>query len=278
MAPVIFKDVSKKAKDLLDKDFVTNHEFEIKNSTTNGIDFKTNGKRNGTGFNLDFEVEYTDKPAGLKVKEKLNQAGELTLDVELSNKLVDGLKVNVESVTSSGAPKAIKATGQFANKQTATVVSVDLQKYTVEASSVLAYENFLVGARTTFDTAKGGINGADAVASYAAKDTTVTAGLNASEEVVASFVHNLSAADATLVGSASYNLNSKASKFTVGGVYKSGPDSSLKGKIDQAGALSLLYSQKVNANLTLGLGTQISTSKLGGPDSQQVGVSFKYSS
>jgi len=278
MAPVIYKDVSKKAKDLLEKDFISTHSFEIKNTTTNGIDFKTEGKRANTGFNLDFEIEYTDKPAGLKVKEKLNQSGDLTLDVELSNKIVDGLKVNVESVTTSGAPKSIKATAEFKNKQTATVVSVDLNKLTIDASSVIAYESFLIGAKTTFDTGKGGLNGADCIASYSTKDTTVTAGLNASEEVTGSFVHALSATEATVFGSGSYNLTTKASKFAVGGVYKSGADSSLKTKVDQTGTLSLLYTQKMNANLTLGLGTVISTSKLGGPNSQDVGVSFKYSS
>jgi len=277
MAPVIYKDVSKKAKDLLEKDFVSTHSFEIKNSTTNGIDFKTEGKRNGTGFNLDFEVEYTDKPAGLKVKEKLNQAGDLTLDVELSNKVVDGLKVNVESVTSSGYPKAIKATAQYSNKQSSTVVSVDLQKVNVEASSVIAYENFLVGAKTTFDTAKGSIGSADVVASYANKDTIVTVGLNNYEEATGSFFHNLSNVDATVVGNVSYNVNSKASKFSVGGLYKSGADSSIKGKVDHQGNLSLLYTQKMNQNLTLGLGTVINTSKLGGQQSQEVGVNFKYS-
>jgi len=260
---------------LLEKDFVSAHSFELKNSTA-GVDFKTEGKRNGTGFNLDFEVEYNDKPAGLKVKEKLSNSGDLTLDVELSNKIVDGLKVNVESVTTSGAPKSIKATAQFANKQTATVVSVDLQKFVVDASSVLSYNDFLIGAKTTFDP-KTGVNGADCIASYSANGTTVTAGLNASEEVTGSFVHALANKETTVFGSAAYNVNSKNSKFAVGFV-KAGADSSIKGKVDQTGSLSLLYTQKMNANLTLGLGTVIATSKLGGPNSQDVGVSFKYSS
>lgn len=277
MAPVIYKDVSKKAKDLLEKDFVSAHAFELKNSTTSGIDFKTEGKRNGSGFNLDFEVEYNDKPAGLKIKEKLSNSGDLTLDVEISNKIVDGLKVNVESVTTSGAPKSIKATAQFSNKQTATVVALDFQKLTVDASSVLSYNDFLVGAKATFDTSKGGINGADCIASYSAKGTTVTLGLNASEEVTGSFVHSLANAETTLFGSASYNTKSSNSKFAVG-FQKNAGDSSIKGKVDQAGSLSLLYSQKMNANLTLGLGTVISTSKLGQSGSQDVGVNFKYSS
>jgi len=279
MSPVLFKDVSKKANDILKKEFVSNHEFEIKNKTTNGLEFTTTGKRNGTGFDIDFEVEYNDKPAGLKVKEKLNNDKDMTLEVSLANKIVDGLKVGVESVTTTGKPKSINATLEFANKSSSSQVVVDLQKLVVDASTVVAYENFLVGAKTQFDANKGSINGADCVASYSSKDFTVTAGVNSGkEEVTGTYVYRLSNVDATLAGSYTFKTSNSSSTFAVGGAYKCDNNSCVKAKVESNGVLSLLYSQKMNENLTLGLGTSIKTSQLGGAGSQDVGVSLKYSS
>jgi len=284
MAPVFFKDVSKKANDLLKKDFVGNHEFEIKNKTTNGLEFTTAGKRNGVGFDIDFEVEYNDKPAGLKVKEKLNKDQDMTLEVSLANRVVDGLKVGVESVTTKGKPKTINAKLEFTNKNSSSEVVVDLQKLSVDASTVVGYENVLAGAKTHFDANKGSFGGADCVASYSGADMTITAGVNTGKDdstsVTGTYVYNLAsvAKDATLAGSYTYNLKTSASSFSVGGLYKCDANSSVKAKIESNGLLSLVYSQKMNNNLTLGLGTNIKTSQLGGAESQEVGVSLKYSS
>jgi voltage-dependent anion channel protein 2 len=279
MAPPVFKDVGKKARDTLKKDFVSEHEVEAKVATTNGLTFTTIGKRNGTGFDLDFEAEYNDKPAGFCVKEKLSSSNDMTLEVSLSNKIVDGMKVSVESVTNTGAPKSIKAGIEYCNKNTATVVTADLQKLTFDASTVFAYENFLVGAKTVFDSNKGSINGADCVAQFSSKDFTVSAGVNSStDEVAATYVHNLSNVDATVAGTYTFNTSKGTNTFAVGGVYKCDKTSSVKAKIESSGNLSLLYQQKMNNNLTLGLGTTIKTSQLGAANSQSLGVSLKYNS
>jgi len=47
--------------------------------------------------------------------------------------------------------------------------------------------------------------------------------------------------------------------------------------MESSGRLGLVYTQKMNDNLTLGLGTCINTSQLGNSNSQDVGVSLKYS-
>lgn len=279
MAPVVYKDVSKKAKDLLEKDFVSGQSFEVKNKTSNGLEFKTEGKRKGNqAFDIDFEVEYTDKPAGLKVKERLTGTNEMKLDVELANKIVDGLKINVESVTAQGFPQDVKATVEFKNAHSATVVVADLHKSSVDVSTVLGFDRFQLGAKTSV-TAKGDLSRPEFIASFTTPETVITAGLK-DDNVSATFVHNVAAVEgATVVGSAVFNTaHLKPTSLAVGYVCKSGTDGVVKAKVDLSGDLSLLYSQKVNANLTLSLGTTIKTTKLGQKDSQDVGVCFKYSS
>jgi len=276
----LFKDVSKKANDILKKEFVSNHEFEIRNRTTNGLEFTTTGKRNNVGFDIDFEVEYNDRPAGLKVRERLNNDKDMTLEVSLANKLVDGLRVGVESVTTTGKPKSLTGTIEYSNKSTISQLVVDLQKTTVDASTVVAYENFLLGAKTQIDPAKPGVSNAECVVGYTTKDFTVTAGVNsAKEEATGTYVYRLaSLPDATLAGSYTFKTTNSSSTFAVGGSYRCDATATVKGKIESNGTLSLLYTQKMNDNLTLGLGTSIKTGQLGAANSQEVGVSLKYSS
>jgi hypothetical protein len=277
MAPVLFKDVGKKANDLLKKEFISDNEFEIEQNTTNGLKFKANGKREGTGFNTDFEVEYKDKAAGLSVKEKLNAKNDLTLEVSLENKVANGLKVSVESTTTSGAPKALKAAFEYSNNSATSNVNIDLQKFNVDASATFAYDAFLIGAKTEFDTSKGSVNGADAVIQYTNKDFVVTAGLNSKvDEINATYIHNLPN-NTTVAGTYIFNTTKGTNTFTVGGSYKTDASSSIKAKVDNNGLLSLLYSQSLNNNLTLNLGTTVKTNQLGTAGSQNIGVALKYS-
>jgi len=279
MAPVLFKDVGKKAKDLLKKDFVNDHEFEVEQATTSGLKFKSNGRRNGTGYDTDFEIEYKDQPAGLTVKEKLSSANDMTLEVSLENKLLDGLKVSVESVTNAGAPKSVKAGLEFQTKSTYSNLNIDLQKLTIDTASVFSYENFLVGFKTDIDTNKRIIKGADCAAQYGAKDFTVSAGLNSTmDQVSATYIHKLSGDKTQVAGTYAFNTQKGTSTFAVGCEYKPDTVSVVKGKIENSGDLSLLYSQKMNQNLTLNLGTSIKTSQLGTAGSQTIGIALKYNS
>jgi len=278
MAPVLFKDVGKKARDLLKKEFISDNEFEIEQNTTNGLKFKANGKRNGTGFDTDFEVEYKDKPAGLTVKEKLTAGSDLSLEISLENKVVNGSKVTIESTTNTGAPKGIKAGFEFSNNASASNVNFDVQKNVLDASATFAYEAFLVGGKAEFDANKGAIKSADAVAQYSNKDFTVTAGINSSlDEISATYIHNLSNVNATVAGTYVFNTNKGSNAFAVGASYKTDASSNVKAKIESTGLLSLLYSQSLNNNLTLNLGTSIKTGALGTAGSQNIGVALKYS-
>lgn len=278
MAPVLFKDVGKKARDMLKKEYVSDNELELKTATVNGVNFTTNARRSGAGFNTDFEVEYQDKPAGLAVKEKLLADQTLSLEVTLTNKLADGTKVTVESRTKGGEPKAVKAGVEYANSSSNSQVSLDVAHMVVDASTVVAYEQFLFGARTSIDINKHAVQGADVVAAYAGKDFTVTAGLNsATDEVSTTYIHKLSSHKASVAGSYTFNTNKGTSTFAVGGQHDCCEGAFVKGKIDNRGLLSLVYSQKMSNNLTVGLGTSIVTSNLGCANSQDIGVSLKFS-
>jgi len=144
---------------------------------------------------------------------------------------------------------------------------------------LLLMKTFLVGAKTTFDSNKGSINGADCIAQYSTKDFTVTAALNtSSDEIAATYIHNLSNVNATVAGTYTFNTSKGTNNFAVGGKYVTDPTSSIKAKIESTGNLSLLYSQRLNTNLTLNLGTTIKTSQLGAAGSQSIGVALKYDS
>eukprot|EP00493_Phyllostaurus_siculus_P022347 UN22679 len=161
MAPQKFADLGKEARDLLSKNFhFGTVKIEAKTKAANGLAFTAEGSHNtGNGdVGGSLEGKMTLKPHGVTITKKWNTANVVSGTIGVENKLIDGLKVDLDgSLAPVTGKQTLKAKTDFTGinnvRATLDVASSDFAAPTVHVSGVAAYQGWHAGYQMSYDTA-----------------------------------------------------------------------------------------------------------------------------
>jgi len=293
---VIQQDLGKSSGDLLGKDFPIGTTFlEVKTTTPSNVVFKVTGQSPSSGHITGAaEAKYTDRKNGVTFTQAWTTANTLLTNVELDNQIVDGLKVDLNT---SLTPESVHHADEKQHKPIAksavlnavyklpglhSRASLNVFKGpTFTADAVLGHNGFLLGTEASYNVTTGQISKYAAGLGFSAPEYAVTllAGDNLTR-YAASYYHRVSR-DVEAGGRAEYDSLRSADgvKLEVGTKAYLDSAAFVKAKINNAGLLSLGYTQSLRPGVKASFGLALDTQKLAGSHgvaAHKVGASFTF--
>jgi len=255
MAPQKFADLGKEARDLINKNFHLDAvKLEVNTATESGVKFKIEGSHNTAtgGVPATLESKFNVAPYGVSVTTKWHTDNVLSSTLGIENKLIDGLKVDLDSsfgVTSGKRAMKLKTDYSYGDLLRATL-DVDLAAApTAHFSGVVAYQGLHAGYQTSYDSAASKLLTNNFGLAYKQGDVIVNAGLVNGTKYTGSIHHQVNA-DVAAAVSAEYTADA-GTALTVCGKYALDAHTSMKVKIDNNLGLGLSGVQKLRPGVTL---------------------------
>jgi len=277
--PGLYADLNKKSSDLLTKDFPNTHKLEVKTKTLSGVNFEGNITRFNDGSIFgSINPKYKFNAHGLTLGATVDSKKALKVEVTAED-IVPGLKA---SITGHADSESLTIEAEYKHEYLTLAGSVNVlspKGNKVTAASVIGYDGFALGLQAEYIYDKWqNING---VASYTHPDFvgTLFARVNthASSNILGLTFHQRLNARATLAAEASLDVNktTESPKITVGGSYDflESP-TTVKGKLDTDGRVSLSYAHRLNRYARLILGSSINTNNFSPSGNHHFGLTL----
>jgi voltage-dependent anion channel protein 2 len=273
--PGLYSDLGKKASDLLTKEFPDKSKFELKTKTSNGVVQELSLTKAGDNITGSINPKYTFAKHGVTVGFTADTEKHTKFEVSVDQPL-PGLKLT--TIVDSKKLNAIQFDAEYKHDYVALNGSVDvLNNEGTEASlaGVVGYEGFSVGLQSKYN--KGALNTVNGTAAYTTLDWVFTLfGAFKTHRVGVSYYHRVTSA-ASAGFEASFDLDkaqASPSKLTVGGSYQLDLDTSVKGKLDTDGKLSLSYAQRLNRYARLNVATSLNINNPQSKSGHSFGFTF----
>jgi len=255
MAPQKFADLGKEARDLLNKNFHLGAvKLEVNTNSESGVKFKTEGSHNtDTGdVAATLESKFNVAPYGVSVTKKWHTDNVLSSTIGIENKVIDGLKVDLESsyaVTSGKGAMKMKTDYSYGDLLRATF-DMDLAAApTVHFSGVVGYQGFLAGYQTSYASASSQLSGHNFSVAYKQGDLILNAGSANGTKYTGSIHHQVNA-DLAAAAAVEYTAD-KGTALTVCCKYAIDAHTSMKAKIDNNLGLGLSGVLKLRPGISL---------------------------
>mmetsp|Transcript_78240 Transcript_78240/g.114581 ORF Transcript_78240/g.114581 Transcript_78240/m.114581 type:complete len:273 (+) Transcript_78240:51-869(+) len=266
MAPPKYKDLGKKANDILNEDFKFEQTFELK-SQVNGVEVKSIFSDKGKGMTGNMECKKGVSSVG-DVTIKTDHAFENPSLMIENTSMMKGLKLKAEMPC---LPDKLKKNGvvispEFKHDSVMFTAKAESGKQCVVIDASFAAGPANVGLQTKA-TANGKVSGTSAALEYTAGSMILAGKYELDKGAFAGSMHT-SVNDQTDVAVAF----SSGGDLTLGANYKIDGDSNVKGKVDKKGVISLFYIQKVRKDLTLKVSAAIDSGNLSGSNAHKWGL------
>jgi len=255
MAPQKFADLGKEARDLINKNFHLGAvKLEVNTASESGVKFKTEGSHNtDTGaVAATLESKFNVAPYGVSVTKKWHTDNVFSSTIGIENKLIDGLKVDLDSsyaITSGKRAMKLKTDYSYGDHLRATL-DVDLAAApTAHFSGVVAYQGFNAGYQTSYDTAASKLLTNNFVLGMKQGDLILNAGMVNGTKYTGSIHHQVNA-DVAAAASVEYSADA-GTALTVCGKYALDAHTSFKVKVDNNLALGVSGILKLRPGVTL---------------------------
>jgi len=278
--PGLYADLGKKSSDLLNKEFPDRFKVEIKTKTLSGVNFEGNVTRNPDGSVFgSLSPKYKFGRQGITVGATVDTKRALKIEATAED-IVHGLKA---TIIGHGDSESVTLEAEYKHEYVTLAGSLNVlspQGNRLTAASVFGYDGFAVGLQAEYVTDKWStING---VASYTSPDfvATVFARANtiSNKNILGLTYHQRFNARTAIAAEASIDVNktSESPKIAVGGSYDLDLDTTVKGKLDTEGRVSLSYAQRLNKNTRAILGTSINTNNFATSGLHTVGLTLSF--
>lgn len=257
MAPPLYADLGKTAKDLFNKGYnYGTVKLDVKTRTKNQIDFNLTGEHNtdlqkslGT-----LEAKYKSPAHGLTFVEKWNTDNVLKSEVTVEDTLLKGLKLALDTSYSPASGKksgVLKTTYNHDKFNLTTDVDLDSTgPVVIHNSLVVGHLGWLLGLQTTFDTAKSQLTRNNFAVGYQASDFTLHTNVNDGTEVGGSIYQRVN--DNLGLGvSLSWSSVNNATRFALASKYQLDKYSTVQAKVNNLSQIGLSYSQQLRDGVKL---------------------------
>jgi len=253
-APAKYADLGKEARDLINKNFhIGAFKLEVNTSSDSGVKFKTEGAHNtDTGaVAASIETKFTLAPYGIANTLKWHTDNVISNTVGVENKLLDGLKIDLDSSMAVNTGKtalklktAYKAADMFHG-----TLDVDLAAApTAHLSGVLAYQGLHAGYQASYDSGSSKLLANNVSLTYKQGDLVLHGGVLNANKYVGSIHHQV---DKDISAAASVEYSAGSTAITLGGKYALDEHTAMKVKVDNQLRLGVAYVQTVKPGVTL---------------------------
>ncbi|OWZ71478.1 hypothetical protein AYX14_03064 [Cryptococcus neoformans] len=237
--PPSWRDLGKSSSDLLLKDYpIQGTSLEVKTLTPSNVAFKVAGTKDAKtdAISGDIEGKYVDFKNGLTFTQGWTTTNVLRTQLELENQIAKGLKFDLATTLNPAkASKSAILTAIYKQPSLHTRATVDLFKGpTFTADTVVGRDGFLVGAEASYDVLSGAITRYAGAVGFSAPEYAVT-------------LHGLG-------NLSTFDLDNAAF---------------VKAKINNAGVLSLGYTQALRPGVKASAGVSVDTTRLNEPTAGQ---------
>jgi len=255
MAPPKFADLGKEARDLLSKNFhLGTVKIEAKTKSSEGVAFTAEGSHNTGNGDVagSLEGKVTLAPYGVTLTKKWNTANVVSGTIGVENKLIDGLKVDLDGSLSPVTGKtSTKVKTDFTGvpnlRTTLDVASADFTAPSIHLSGVAAYKSLHLGVQASYDTAASKLVENNACVAYQAGGVAIHAAIMNRSKYSYSVHHAVS--DNLQVAAALQCEAGAETGLTVGGKYALDKTAFVKAKVDHKLNVGVSYSQTLLAGV-----------------------------
>lgn len=262
MAPVVYGDLGKTARDVFGKGYHFNlMKLEVKTKTAGGVELTTGGTSNSENGKVsgDLETKYKIKEHGLTFTEKWNTDNQLSTKIDVEDKLMKGLKLTLDTAYS---PETGIKTGKLKTEYKHCILSLNtetdltLEGPTINGAAVIGHQGWLAGYQMAYDTNKSKLKKNNFALGYSKGDFVLHANVNDGDVFGGSIYQKVKPGLDTAV-----NVGWVASKnettFAIGCKYALDDSASIRAKVNNSSHVGLGYQQKLRDGVTLTLSTLI---------------------
>lgn len=234
--PGLYPDIGKKARDLLYRDYQSDHKFTLTTYAANGVAITSSGSKKGELFLADVSTKLVNKNITTDVKVDTNSKLFTTITID---EAAPGLK----TIFSFVAPdqKSGKVELQYLHEYAGISTSIGLTASPmVNFSGVAGNNTVSLGTDVSFDTASGNFTKYNAALSFTTSDLIASLILNdKADTLTASYYHTVSPLTNTVVGAElSHGFSSNENSLTIGTQHLLDPLTMVKARVNNAGIAS----------------------------------------
>lgn len=280
VSPPVYADLGKPAKDLFNKGYhYGSVKLDVKTKTDNGINFTFTGLHN-TDIHKSLgtlEAKYKNALRGIEFTEKWNTDNLLKSELSAENNIVRGLKVALDTsyAPASGKKSAVLKTLYKHEKASFnTDVELDPAGPVINNALVVGHMGWLLGAQTSWDTAKSVLTHSNFAVGYVAPDFSLHTEVQDSTEVSAA-IHQYVNKDLQLGVSLSWSSLNSSTKFALATKYQLDNSAFVQAKVNNASQVGLSFSQKLASNANLVLSSLIDCKNING-GGHKVGLALEF--
>jgi len=264
-----FKDFGKGAKDVLCKDYVSNHGVEFKAKTASGVVVKLSASQKDSKAVL-AGLEASMKKGAAEFVVKASSDAVVAVDASYTG--IEGLKVKA-SADSAHKTSADLTYTHAHGSLTSEVAFGDAPKITSTVS--IALQSFTLGGLAVFDS-KAQLANYDLGVNYATSDSTAAVLAPKKLSSLKLLYSRKLSSTTTVALDVEQGLKDDKRSVAIGAAYAVDDKTTVRGKLNNSGILSLGYAQKIRDDTTLKLGASIDSLNLD-KDAHKVGLSLAYS-
>ncbi|KAH7657405.1 Ribosomal protein S6 protein [Dioscorea alata] len=270
MAPGLYSDIGKKARDLLYKDFITDHKFTVTTYTANGVAITASGtKKNDLIFG---EIQSQIKNKNLTVDVKTTSDANVCTTVTVDEFATPGLKGILSFVVPD--QKSGKVELQYLHDYVGISSSFGLNASpVVNLAGVFGNKNIAFGADIALDTASGNLTKYNAGLSLTNADLIGSVTLsNKGDNLTAAYYHLVNPLMSTAVG-AEFNhcFSTNENVLTFGTQHALDPLTTVKARFNNFGKASALIQHEWRPKSFLTISGEVDTKAI--EKSSKVGLS-----
>nr|XP_027073836.1 mitochondrial outer membrane protein porin of 34 kDa-like [Coffea arabica] len=236
--PGLYTEIGKKVRDLLYKDFQSDHKFTISTCSPTGVAVTSSGTKKGDLFWADVNAQLKNKniTTDFKVDTKSNLFTAVTIDEP-----VPGLK----TIFSFRVPdqRSGKLELQYLHDYAGISTSVGLTANPIiNFSGVVGTNALALGTDVSFDTKTGTLTKCNAGLSFTKSDLIASLTLNDKGDALsASYYHTVSPLTSTAVGAeVTHSFSTNENTITLGTQHALDPLTTLKARVNNYGKASAL--------------------------------------
>ncbi|CAL9194276.1 unnamed protein product [Musa hybrid cultivar] len=239
MGPGLYTEIGKKARDLLYKDYQTDHKFTVTTCTANGVAITASGTRkNDIIFG---ELQSQIKNNNITFDVKTNSDSNVTTTVTINELATPGLKTIFSFVIPD--QRSGKVELHYLHDYAGVNASIGLTANpVVNFSGVVGSKIVSVGADVAFDTATGNFIKYNASLSITNADLIAALALNnKGDSLSASYYHLVNPLSSTAVGAElTHNFSSNDNTLAFGTQHALDPLTTIKARFNNYGKASAL--------------------------------------
>ncbi|XP_042395611.1 mitochondrial outer membrane protein porin 1-like [Zingiber officinale] len=271
MAPGLYSDIGKRTRDLLYKDYQTDHKFTVTTYSSTGVAITASGtKKSDLIFG---EIQSVIKNNNITFDVKAKSDSNVTTTVTVDEFTVPGLKTIFSFVVPDQRSGKIEL--QYLHAYTGVNASIGLTANpVVNLSSVVGTKTFAVGADVAYDTASGNFTKYNAGFSVINADLIAALNLNnKGDSLSASYYHLVSPLSNTAVGAEfTHNFPTNENTLTFGTQHALDPLTLVKARFNSYGKASALIQHEWRPKSFLTISGEVDTKAI--EKSSKVGLAL----